>query len=99
MPDTFYFAGGMYHSKGKNKEPEFNVVRPSEESLPYVTKDPKGLTLTKHHSSLYQLSPGLSEAILIDRRNGGVAPSPVHVKLSAQLISELRRSIDRGVFY
>lgn len=91
----YYFAGGMY---GNHNNIKFGSVRPTK-GLPYITLSDKGLGLTSHHSSLYLLSKDLTEAYLIDPRSGGVAPSPVKVKLDKEMQEEFKKVISQGNFY
>lgn len=95
--NKYYFAGGMYWEED-NKKMSFDAVSPSN-GLPYITTDKNGLVLTSHHSSLYQLSDDLSEAFLVDYRQGGQGQSPRRVKLSEKLSNEFKQVIEQGRIY
>lgn len=104
MPDTnttIYFAAGMYcnqHQQSDNLT--FKLVHAgSADPRPYLTKSPNGLQLTSHHASLYALSEDRSEAVLVDPRHGGVAPSPKRVKLSQEHRDLIEQAIRDDYFF
>lgn len=86
----YYFAGGMYY-KEDGKTLYFGAVRPTG-GLPYLTLSKNGLSLTSHHSSLYELSKDFRKATLINHRSGGVTESPKHVTLSENMVKKLKES-------
>ena len=84
---SYYFAGGMYK---ENDRLVFGAVHPTK-GLPYVTKSPRGIPVTSHHSSVYLISEDFTKALLI--KNNGTVPSPREVELSLSLKERLRRAV------
>lgn len=104
MPDTnttIYFAAGMYHEHNQQSDNlTFKLVHAdATDPRPYLTKSPNGLQLTSHHASLYTLSEDRSEAVLVDPRHGGVAPSPRRVKLSQEHRDLIEQAIRDDYFF
>lgn len=110
---AIYFAGGMYYptvkKQGSNgiygthcethRPMSFEMVHSGDKTKPYLTKSPKGLSLTSHHSSLYRLSDDMKTAELIDYRNGGNGRSPLSIELSNDQQRYIKASIDADYFF
>lgn len=95
--EKYYFAGGFYFMQN-GKDVYFGAVRPTG-GLPYVTKNPNGLSLTSHHSSLYVLSDNLERATLVHLRSGGVRNSPSIIGIPEKLQREFKKVIAENNFY
>lgn len=104
MPDTnttIYFAAGMYYEQPQQSNNlTFKLVHANNaDPRPYLTKSPNGLQLTSHHASLYALSKDRSEAVLVDPRHGGIAPSPRRIRLSQEHRDLIEQAIRDDYFF
>ena len=91
--DIIYVAGGLYGAPAA-----FDLVNAGNgDDRPYLTKDPKGLQLTRHHADLCALSPDLSTAILADYRGNPCRAGKV--ALTAEQRERIRRSLETNYFF
>lgn len=119
---AIYFAGGYYHPVEVQKCPNgigeirtartdkpksFEAVRPTVSYLPYITRSPSGLKLTRHHANLYKLSDDGKTAHMVRYTCREVAKFDdeqdetsieTDVVLPEHVAVDLRRSIERGFY-
>lgn len=107
-----YCAGGMYYPTIKRKlkgnletycdvtKPmEFKFIVGSNVDKTYLTHNSKGLSLTSHHSSLYQITSDLKSALLVDYRHGGNGISPESYELTEEQKKYIQNSIDSEYWF
>lgn len=100
MADIYFAGVFMVDPQNPKGEKVFCIVKPyGEKELPYLTRSPKGLRSTEHHSNLYRLSGDGKTATIADFRCPDADCGMKKVWLTERQQEDIQKAIEANRFY